>query len=104
MPEYEKHPTQKPEALLERIIAASSNEGGLILDPFAGTFTTCAVAKNLNRKSLGIELEEEYIKIGLRRLNIMSHYHGEKLHPVEKTYKRKNGKPQISPNQLTLLD
>ncbi|WP_420629480.1 adenine-specific DNA-methyltransferase [Candidatus Leptofilum sp.] len=104
MPEYEKHPTQKPETLLERIIAASSNEGDLVLDPFSGTFTTCAVAKKLNRKSIGIELEEEYIKIGLRRLSVMSLYNGEKLHPVEKIYERKNGKPQVSPNELTLLE
>ena len=42
MAEYEKHPSQKPEALLERIIKASSNPGDVVLDPFAGTFTTCA--------------------------------------------------------------
>ena len=56
MPEYENHPTQKPEALLERIIRASSNEGDIVLDPFAGTFTTCAVAKRLNRRSISIEI------------------------------------------------
>ena len=74
MSECEKHPTQKPEALLERIIAASSNTGDVVLDPFSGTFTTCAVAQKLGRRSMGIELEEEYIKIGLRRLNILSNY------------------------------
>ena len=67
MKEYETHPTQKPEALLERIVRASSNPGGLVLDPFAGTFTTSFVAKSLGRRSIGIETEEEYIKIGLRR-------------------------------------
>ena len=41
MPEYESHPSQKPEALLERVILASSNEGDTVLDPFSGTFTTC---------------------------------------------------------------
>ena len=46
MPEYEEHPSQKPEALLERIIKVSSNEGDIILDPFSGTFTTSEVAKN----------------------------------------------------------
>lgn len=70
MPEYEDHPTQKPEALLERIIKASSNVGDLVLDPFAGTFTTCAVAQRLQRKSIGIEDQEAYVKIGLRRLGI----------------------------------
>lgn len=72
MAEYEKHPSQKPEALLERIIKASSNEGDTILDPFAGTFTTCAVAQRLHRLSIGIELQEEYINIGRRRLAMTS--------------------------------
>ena len=44
MDEYENHPTQKPEALLKRIILASSNPGDIVLDPFAGSFTTGAVA------------------------------------------------------------
>jgi site-specific DNA-methyltransferase (adenine-specific) len=68
MPEYENHPTQKPIALLERIIKASSKEGDVVLDPFSGTFTTSFVAKSLNRRSIGIELQDEYVKIGLRRL------------------------------------
>jgi len=46
MAEYENHPTQKPESLLNRIIKASSNENDLVFDPFGGTFTTGAVAKN----------------------------------------------------------
>jgi site-specific DNA-methyltransferase (adenine-specific) len=74
MPEYEKHPSQKPEALLERIIAASSCPGDMVLDPFAGTFTTCAVAKRMGRATIGIELQEEYIKIGLRRVGIRNTY------------------------------
>ena len=72
MNEYEKHPTQKPVALLERIVRASSNPGDLVLDPFAGTFTTSFVAKKLGRQSIGIEIEEDYVKIGLRRLQIMT--------------------------------
>ncbi len=74
MEEYENHPTQKPEALLERIIRASSNEGDIVLDPFAGSFTTCAVARRLERRSIGIEINEDYVKMGLRRLKIPSHY------------------------------
>lgn len=70
MPEYEEHPTQKPTSLLERIIKASSNEGDVVLDIFSGTFTTSFVAKQLNRKSIGIELQEKYLQIGLRRLQI----------------------------------
>jgi DNA modification methylase len=54
------HPCQMPEALLERVILACSNEGDLVLDPFAGSGTTLAVAKKLNRSYLGMELSEEY--------------------------------------------
>jgi adenine-specific DNA-methyltransferase len=79
MDEYEDHPTQKPVALLERIIAASSNPGGLVLDPFSGTFTTSFVARQLGRQSIGIEIEEKYVKIGLRRLQILTKYKGEEL-------------------------
>ena len=79
MDEYENHPTQKPVALLDRIVRASSNEGDWVLDPFSGTFTTCAVAKNLNRNCIGIELQDEYVKIGLRRLELAESYRGEKL-------------------------
>ncbi|MBB6003214.1 adenine-specific DNA-methyltransferase [Arcicella rosea] len=86
MDEYENHPTQKPIALLERIIKASSNENDLVLDPFSGTFTTCAVAKTLNRKCIGIELQEEYIKIGLRRLQLAKEYKGEKLLKEVRTF------------------
>jgi len=87
MDEYENHPTQKPKALLERIIKASSNEGDIVLDPFAGTFTTSYVAKELKRKSIGIEIEEEYVKIGLRRLGIATEYNGEVLRSLVRTFK-----------------
>lgn len=90
MPEYEEHPSQKPEALLERIIKASSNPGGLVLDPFAGTFTTCAVAQRLGRRTIGIEMQAEYIKIGLRRLSLATHFNGEELKSLEKSYTHKN--------------
>lgn len=91
MEEYENHPSQKPEALLERIIKASTNKGDLVFDPFAGTFTTCAVAQRLARRSVGIEFQEDYYKVGLRRLNITNEFNGEKLKPLDKTYIRKNG-------------
>ena len=63
-----KHPTQKPEYLLERIILASTQEGALILDPFVGSGTTSVVAKRLGRKSSGIDNEIEYLQIAERRL------------------------------------
>lgn len=63
------HPTQKPEALLERIIKACSNVGETVLDPFSGSGTTCYVAKRLNRKYIGIEKEKEYFNISKRRID-----------------------------------
>jgi modification methylase len=62
------HSTQKPEALLNRIVLASSNPGDLILDPFFGTGTTGAVAKKLQRHWIGIEKEERYIEIAQARI------------------------------------
>jgi adenine-specific DNA-methyltransferase len=90
MEEYEEHPTQKPEALIERIIKASSNPGDLVLDPFGGSFTTGAVAQKLRRHSISIESQEEYVKIGLRRLGIQESYKGAPLAPPNKTFQRKS--------------
>lgn len=87
MEEYEDHPTQKPVALLDRIVRASSNPGDVVLDPFAGTFTTGFAAKGLGRRSVGIEAQEEYVKIGLRRIGIADEYKGE---PLVKDKKRRN--------------
>ena len=86
MDEYENHPTQKPIALLERIIKASSNKGDLVLDPFSGTFTTCFVAKELGRDCIGIDLQEDYVKIGLRRLQLSTEHKGEKLQKEIRTF------------------
>ena len=91
MPEYEQHPSQKPEALLERIILASSNHDAVVLDPFGGTFSTGAVARKLGRKSISIESSREYVKIGLRRLGLASHLDGELLVAMTKNTSRKNG-------------
>ncbi|MFI5300534.1 MAG: adenine-specific DNA-methyltransferase [Polyangiales bacterium] len=105
MAEYEEHPSQKPEALLERVIRASTNVGDVVLDPFSGTFTTCAVAQRLGRLSIGIESQSEYIKIGLRRLGIASEYRGEALEPIEKNYVRRNGTTDSArPSQPKLFD
>lgn len=84
MEEYENHPTQKPESLLERIIKASSNAGDFVLDPFAGSFTTSAVAVNLNRRAIGIEINEEYFRIGLRRTGITRTYQGENIDKIKR--------------------
>lgn len=98
MEEYENHPTQKPISLLERIITASSNEGDVVLDPFCGTFTTCFVAQQLKRRFIGIEIQEEYFKIGLRRLGIALEYKGEVLEREKKTYESKTPKEQTTLN------
>ncbi len=64
-----KHPTQKPESLLKRIILASSKEGDVVLDPFCGSGTTGVVALRYGRKFIGIDSEREYLeKIAIPRL------------------------------------
>jgi modification methylase len=62
------HPTQKPEALLARVIMASTKPGDVILDPFFGTGTTGAVAKRLGRNFVGIEREQDYIDAASARI------------------------------------
>ena len=66
------HPCQMPEAVLERIIRVASNPGDLVLDPFAGSGTTLAVAKRLGRQYLGIELSEEYAEAANDRLDAVA--------------------------------
>lgn len=65
---FGKHPTQKPLELLRRIIQASSNKGETILDPFAGSCTTGVASLELERKFIGIEMEKEYLELGIKRL------------------------------------
>ena len=62
------HPTQKPEALMYRIILSSTNKGDIILDPFLGSGTTAVVAKRLQRNFIGIEQDKEYISLAKKRL------------------------------------
>lgn len=104
MKEYENHPSQKPEALLERIILASSNEGETVLDPFAGTFTTAAVAKKFKRKSISIESQEEYLKIGLRRVLGYTEYNGECLLRPTKNTTVRNGRNKKDVDERELFD
>ncbi|HLF02747.1 MAG TPA: DNA methyltransferase [Anaerolineales bacterium] len=63
------HSTQKPESLLYRVILSSSNPGDVVLDPFFGTGTTGAVAKKLRRHWIGIERDEQYIRVAQERID-----------------------------------
>lgn len=65
---YGKHPTQKPEALLDRIILASTNTGDLILDPFCGSGTTGVSASRFKRRFVGIDQERAYLDLTKKRL------------------------------------
>ena len=69
--ERSKHPCQMPESVLERIIRVASNQDNLVLDPFAGSGTTLAVAKRLGRRYLGIELSEAYAEAVAERLRVV---------------------------------
>jgi site-specific DNA-methyltransferase (adenine-specific) len=68
MPENTEHPTQKPEKLVAKIILASSKENDFVLDPFLGSGTTSVVAKKLNRKFCGVELDKTYSLLSEKRL------------------------------------
>ena len=68
MPENTDHPTQKPEKLLAKIILASSSPGDVVFDPFLGSGTTSVVAKKLNRRYVGVEIDEDYCCLAEKRL------------------------------------
>ena len=93
------HSTQKPEALLHRILLATSNKEDLILDPFLGSGTTAAVAKKLGRNYYGIEKEKTYFKAAEQRLK--------KTNPIENNYldtlQNNRSKPRIPFGSLVEL-
>ncbi len=64
-----EHPTEKPEEMLRYLIGKSSEPGELVLDPFAGSGTTCRAAKDLGRRFLGIEIDRRYAEIARQRLS-----------------------------------
>ena len=66
---FGKHPTQKPIALLDRIILASTKKGNTILDPFCGSGTTAISAIKNKRKFIGIEFEKKYLNLTIKRIN-----------------------------------
>ena len=93
------HSTQKPEALLHRILLATSNKDDLILDPFLGSGTTATVAKKLSRNYYGIEKEKSYFKAAKQRLK--------NTKPIEDHYldtlKNNKSKPRIPFGSLVEL-
>ncbi len=85
------HPTQKPEALLNRILLASTNAGDTVLDPFFGTGTTGAVAKRLGRKWIGIERDAVYAKVARKRITAVEEFGERSL----ATVKSKRTEPRV---------
>jgi modification methylase len=90
------HPTQKPEALLHRIILSTTNPGDVILDPFFGSGTTGAVAKKLGRDFIGIEREEAYRIAANRRIKEARKYDREALEVTQS----KRMEPRVPFGQL----
>jgi modification methylase len=77
------HPTQKPEALLQRVLLSSTKPGDVVLDPFFGTGTTGAVAKRLGRHFVGVEREQSYIDVATKRIDAVDPLAGEILKVTE---------------------
>ena len=93
------HSTQKPEALLHRILLATSNKNDLILDPFLGSGTTATVAKKLGRNYFGIEKEKNYFKASEQRLKTTKPIEDDLLD----TLKNNRSKPRIPFGSLVEL-
>lgn len=70
MPENTEHPTQKPEKLIAKLLLASSRKNDFVFDPFLGSGTTVAVAQKMGRRFLGIELDEDYACLALKRAQL----------------------------------
>ena len=90
------HPTQKPEALIARILMASSKPGDVVLDPFFGSGTTGAVAKRLGRNFVGIEREQEYIDAATARIAAVEPLSGTELTVMT----GKKSEPRVAFNTL----
>jgi len=85
---FGKHPTQKPVALLERIILAASEEGDIVLDPFVGSGTTLLAARSHKREAIGIEVDPKFVETARKRL-------GEKLTAVPKRRENASSEPLL---------
>ncbi|MCL2745466.1 MAG: HNH endonuclease [Planctomycetaceae bacterium] len=121
---YERtgYPTQKPLALLKRIVLASSNEGDIVMDPFCGCATTCVAAQQLGRKWIGIDIEQKAVGILVERLSddagLFKDFIATELLPVrtdvkiepkslsvkERLYKEQNGKCNACGREFEIRD
>lgn len=81
---FGKHPTQKPEDLLKRIILASTKKGDLIIDPFTGSSTTGVIAHLLGRDFIGIDMEEKFLDLSIKRFEALENNLNKKFnfHPA----------------------
>ena len=86
------HPTQKPEALLHRVILSSTKAGDVVLDPFFGTGTTGAVAKRLGRRFIGIEREAAYRRVAQARIDAVAPYDASSI----ETATSKRAEPRVA--------
>lgn len=93
---YGKHPTQKPLDLLRRIILASTDANDLVLDPFTGSSTTGVVAKLLGRQFIGIDMDQKYLDLSIKRLEEPSNEKSIKL------TNRSHAKPRILRKKATV--
>jgi site-specific DNA-methyltransferase (adenine-specific) len=91
------HPTQKPLRLVRRALLASTDEGGLVFDPFCGSGTTAVAAKELGRFFVGAELECEFAELAARR--IRATVFGSVLREVTQRYRDTSAREQASPSR-----
>lgn len=89
-----KHPTQKPLHLLYRLIIACTHEGDTILDPFAGSCTTGVAAYLLGRRFIGIDQEQDFLDLGIRRINELQN---------SETFQKTLKKMSENPDEITVL-
>lgn len=90
------HPTQKPEALLHRVLVSTSKPGDIVLDPFFGTGTTGAVARRLGRHWIGLERDEEYARLARKRIAAVPKADNESL----QTTASRRAEPRVPFGQL----
>lgn len=92
MPENTDHPTQKSEKLIAKLILASSKKSDFVLDPFSGSGSSCVVAKKLERRFLGIELDQDFALLTLKRLENAEHRSGIQGYSEHVFWPRNSGK------------